>query len=446
MAAAFDNTGSTGQVSTNPANEMAGKDDRVRVAQLTAIYRQGRISNLASPVVAAIVGYVLLTESAAGSIFIWLALVGLASVARGIVHQKFGRDLPAAGTVSDSTRRAFLTTICLSGLAWGVGVPLIFPVDNLALQAFLIVVVLGMGAGAMASFGPYFPALAVYVVPLIVPVAAVLMFQQTTTHVAFATFGIIFLVVLLLLGSAGHRNFTSSVRLEFENAYLALGLEHAQRRLDDAVDSMSEAFALFDADDRLVLANGQLRELVPELNGRSDADITYREFLQLFAQSGLTGKAPEKIDSWVEEFARRHRTPGEPFEIEVADGQWLRVSERSTSDDGVVSIFSDLTQLKTIIRDVAEIVRHTVPNCEVEYAEGASADARSYRVDFTKLATALPDLEFRWDAEKGAKQVYDAVRASDMTEKIFLGRRHIRLNQLKYLMETGQVDESLHWV
>ena len=99
-----------------------------------------------------------------------------------------------------------------------------------------------------------------------------------------------------------------------------------------------------------------------------------------------------------------------------------------------------------IVRDVAEIVRRTVPNCDVEYAEGASADARSYRVDFTKLADTLPDLEFRWDAEKGAKQVYDAVRASDMTEKIFLGRRHIRLNQLKYLMETEQVDASLHWV
>lgn len=354
MAAAFDNTGSTGQVGTIPANELAGKDDRVRVAQLTAIYRQGRISNLASPVIAAIVGYVLLTESAADSIFIWLALVGLASVARGIVHRKFGRNLPADGTVSDSTRRAFLITIFLSGLTWGVGVPMIFPVDNLALQAFLIVVVLGMGAGAMASFGPYFPALAVYVVPLIVPVAAILMFQQTTTHVAFATFGIIFLVVLLLLGSTGHRNFASSVRLEFENAYLALGLEHAQRRLEDAVDSMSEAFALFDSDDRLVLANGQLRELIPELNGRSDADITYREFLQLFAQIGLTGAVPEKIDSWVEGFMRRHRTSGEPFEVEVADGRWLRVTERSTSDDGVVSIFSDLTQLKTREAELAK--------------------------------------------------------------------------------------------
>jgi nucleoside-diphosphate-sugar epimerase len=98
-----------------------------------------------------------------------------------------------------------------------------------------------------------------------------------------------------------------------------------------------------------------------------------------------------------------------------------------------------------IIRDVAEIVRDTVPNCEVEFAEDASADARSYRVDFSKLARTLPDFEFLWDAPKGAKQVYDAIRNSDMTEEIFLGRRHVRLNQLKYLMETDQLDVSLHW-
>ena len=98
-----------------------------------------------------------------------------------------------------------------------------------------------------------------------------------------------------------------------------------------------------------------------------------------------------------------------------------------------------------IIRDVAEIVRATVPDCEVEYAEDASADARSYRVDFGKLASTLPDFEFLWDAEKGARQVYDAVCNSEMDEQIFLGRRHIRLNQLKYLMENGRIDESLHW-
>ncbi len=105
-----------------------------------------------------------------------------------------------------------------------------------------------------------------------------------------------------------------------------------------------------------------------------------------------------------------------------------------------------LNEHNYIIRDVAKIVRDTVPDCEVEFAEGASADARSYRVDFTKLATTLPEFKFLWDAEKGARQVYDAIRNSDMDEKIFLGRRHIRLNQLEHLMKTNQINDTLQWV
>lgn len=105
-----------------------------------------------------------------------------------------------------------------------------------------------------------------------------------------------------------------------------------------------------------------------------------------------------------------------------------------------------LNEHNYIIRDVAQIVCDTVPGSTVEFAEGASADARSYRVDFTKLATTLPDFKFLWDAEKGAKQVYDAIRNSDMDEQIFLGRRHIRLNQLEHLMKTHQINDDLKWV
>lgn len=351
MTTASDNPGSTGQLSTIPTSELAARDERVRVGQFTAVYSQGRISNLASPAIAAVVSFVMWSEVSSIRISIWLAAVVFTSIARGIVYHRFNRATPGRSTISQSTRWAFLLTTLFSGVAWGVGVPFLFPETNFALQAFLIVVILGIGAGATASFGPYFPALAVYMVPLTIPISTILVLQQTMMHVALGIFGFIFLVVLLLLGSAAHRNFALSFRLEFENAYLALGLEHAQRRLGDAVDSMSEAFALFDADDRLVLVNERLRRLVPELNKGADADITYDEFVRLFAKVGLAGVTPERVDSWVEKFMLRHRSPGDPFEVELVDGQWLRVGEQPTSDGGVVSIFSDLTQLK--IREAA---------------------------------------------------------------------------------------------
>ena len=351
MTNATESPGSTGPASKIPAGESTAINARVRMAQLTALNRQGRITNLASPVIAAIAGFVMWGEVASGQILIWLALVLLASVARSVTHRRLSHQRRTRGGVSESARWPLLVTICLSGLIWGGGMPLLFPVHDVTLQAFLIVAILGMGAGATASFGPYFPALAVYVVPLTVPIITILLVQQTEMQSAFGLFGLIFLIVLLLLGSAGHRNFASSVRLEFENAYLALDLENVQRRLEDAIDSMSEAFALFDANDRLMLANERLCQLVPAIRERLDGDITYSQFVRLFAKYGLVGAPQERVDDWVEKFIHHHRAEGEPFEVELADGHWLRVGEQPTSDGGVVSIFSDLTQSK--IREAA---------------------------------------------------------------------------------------------
>ena len=346
MATAIDNSATTSQPSKIPAEELAAMDGRVRAAQIKALYRHGRISNLFSPVIAAIVGYIILSEVKGSLILAWLALVLVASIARGIVHHRFERIELANTPVSNSTKWAFLLSICISGLVWGGGMLFLFPENNLALQAFLIVAILGMGAGAAASFGPFFPALAVYVVPLILPITATLLLQQTVIHIAFGVFGIIFLVVLLLLGLTGHRNFAASVILEFENAFLSRGLEHAQRRLEDAIDSMSEAFALFDTDDRLVLANERLRQLVPQLTEPANTDIAYHKFMKLFANAGMRGAPLEQVQRWTETMIGRHRVPGEAIEVELADGQWLRVSEQLTSDGCVVTIFTDLTTLK----------------------------------------------------------------------------------------------------
>jgi PAS domain S-box-containing protein len=337
-----------------PDAALTAMNDRVRVAQLTALNRQGRITNLASPVIAAIVSFVMWSEVESSRISIWLALVIFVTIARGIVHYRFERAAPARGSVPEATRRAFLVTICLSGLVWGGGMLLLFPADNLTLQAFLIVVVLGMGAGATASFGANFPALALYVVPLTFPIATILLFQQTTMHTAFGLFGLIFMVVLLLLASSAHRNLASSVRLEFENAYLALDLENVQRRLEDAIESMSEAFALFGADDRLMLANERLRQLLPELNERTKSDTTYDDFVRLFAEATLADASSERIDDWVAQSIRRHRGQGEPFEVELTNGHWLRVSEQPTSDGGVVAILTDITSIRRGQQELAE--------------------------------------------------------------------------------------------
>jgi nucleoside-diphosphate-sugar epimerase len=61
------------------------------------------------------------------------------------------------------------------------------------------------------------------------------------------------------------------------------------------------------------------------------------------------------------------------------------------------------------IRELAEIVKETVPGCKLEYADDAGPDKRNYRVNFTKISQQLPEFQPVWTARKGAEQLYDCL-------------------------------------
>jgi nucleoside-diphosphate-sugar epimerase len=91
------------------------------------------------------------------------------------------------------------------------------------------------------------------------------------------------------------------------------------------------------------------------------------------------------------------------------------------------------------------IVRETVPGATVEFASGSGPDPRSYRVDFSKLAAALPGFAPQWTARLGAQQIYDACREVGLTLDQFQGRKFIRLTHLKNLLDEGRLDGHLRW-
>jgi nucleoside-diphosphate-sugar epimerase len=97
------------------------------------------------------------------------------------------------------------------------------------------------------------------------------------------------------------------------------------------------------------------------------------------------------------------------------------------------------------IRQLAEIVAETVPGCRLDFAEGAGPDARSYRVDFGKIARVLPGFRPRWTARAGARQLYDAFRASGLRLEEFEGPRYRRIDQIRQLLGNGRLDETLRW-
>ena len=97
-----------------------------------------------------------------------------------------------------------------------------------------------------------------------------------------------------------------------------------------------------------------------------------------------------------------------------------------------------------LVRDLAEVLAE-VTGCEVEFAGDASPDPRSYRVDFSELDRAFPDLELDWNARRGAEELVGAYRAVGLTEDDFEGRSYIRLRQLRHLLDEHRLDDDLRW-
>jgi len=95
------------------------------------------------------------------------------------------------------------------------------------------------------------------------------------------------------------------------------------------------------------------------------------------------------------------------------------------------------------IRDLAEIVAGVVPNCTIDFADGAGPDKRSYRVSFEKIRRKLPEFKPHWDARMGAEQLYKAYRSSGLTLEEFEGPRYQRIGHVKKLLAEGILDSEL---
>jgi nucleoside-diphosphate-sugar epimerase len=97
------------------------------------------------------------------------------------------------------------------------------------------------------------------------------------------------------------------------------------------------------------------------------------------------------------------------------------------------------------IRELADIVAETVPGCRIEYAADGGPDKRCYRVTCEKIRRQLPGFHPQWNARKGAKELYDAYRAADLTREDVESGRYFRINNIQRLLESGKLDSSLYW-
>jgi PAS domain S-box-containing protein len=132
---------------------------------------------------------------------------------------------------------------------------------------------------------------------------------------------------------------------------LARERDEARTRLSAALESISQGFALFDAEDRLVMCNSPYRRFFtqaadPEVSAMIVPGMRFEDYVRKAYEKGMYPDAGSDIDTYVRSRLARRRVAGPGFELKLQDGTWLYVSEQSTSDDGLVAVYTDITDVK----------------------------------------------------------------------------------------------------
>ncbi|WP_020177975.1 PAS domain-containing sensor histidine kinase [Methylopila sp. M107] len=204
-----------------------------------------------------------------------------------------------------------------------------------------------------------------------------------------------------------------------EHRVLAERTATADVRLRDAIETISEAFVLWDSNNRLVTCNSkfqQLYELDDEVvaPGKARPDII------------AAGRQPVIVNSVSPD--GRVEAGARSFEAQIEDGRWLRINERRTKDGGFVSVGTDITSLKRQEERLMDSEKALMANV---------ADLRKSRQTLEIQAQQLADL-----AEKYAEQKSEAESASQAKSEFLANMSHELRTPLNAILGFSEIMQS----
>jgi two-component system cell cycle sensor histidine kinase PleC len=192
----------------------------------------------------------------------------------------------------------------------------------------------------------------------------------------------------------------------------------ADLRLRDAIETIPEAFVLWDAQNRLVLCNSNFQEL----HNLPDEAIAAGASYESVVAAGRKPVVRSKVTS-------EGQIPGaRTFEAQLDDGRWLHISERRTKDGGYVSVGTDITNIKLHEEKLMESEKRLMATV---------ADLRHSQQKLERQAEEVADL-----AEKYADEKTRAEEASQAKSKFLANMSHELRTPLNAIIGFSEIMES----
>ena len=145
--------------------------------------------------------------------------------------------------------------------------------------------------------------------------------------------------------------------------------EAARSNLNNAIETVQEGFALFDAQDRLVMCNSRFCKHMLDIYHQFKPGLRFEDYVHLVSTSPyLTLPDGETPEAWAAFRMARHKDNHAVFNARIAGRHWLQVSEHRTPDGGTVILQTDITDMMRLERqererlldDQARLIRATL--------------------------------------------------------------------------------------
>lgn len=264
---------------------------------------------------------------------------------------------------------------------------------------------------------------------------------------AFSSLAVVVLASLVLIG-------VLAIRLRQKENDVAARLSAAQaaraeadtewRKLDEAIEALTEGFVIFDENDRLVRANRKYREFY---STSAQWIVPGASFAEIVLKGALVGQYQQGIgdpQAWVAERLRRRQHMRDhgvsPFEQQLGDGRWLKVSDRALSSGWTVGIRADITEIKHHVAAV-ERAREDLRVEGARVQALAEANRKAHKVLEGAIA-ALSEGFSLWDSNDRlvACNASYAALCPEAADRLVAGIHYV--DYIRAVMAHGQIDDG----
>ncbi|MFN7001837.1 MAG: PAS-domain containing protein [Roseinatronobacter sp.] len=165
-------------------------------------------------------------------------------------------------------------------------------------------------------------------------------------------------------------------RLRVANARLSQAERDAvaaRNALTDALEAMSEGFAMFDAQDRLTMWNSRFCADLPDVRRRIGPGLSFRDYVRIVSESGALNLPETTLRrDWVTQRLESHRRRDVNFMVPLVEDQWLQVSEQRMASGGTAVTQTDVTGMvrnareerAKLLDEQAQMVRATLDHID----------------------------------------------------------------------------------